>query len=424
MKILFVCVDRYPDDGACTSLLKKLFFDGGLAEAENEIHIATYQYHFSDKSTETVDTIKIHRFFSPRYLSVSELLKKKHRLDLLFRGGMIKLQKKISLKLHGGIILDKGQIKEFEKHLLRLCREEGYDVIVGVAGSYEMTIAAQNVSTSLQVPFVLYQVDPFTDNVIFSSKDVPQRLKIEKNLYKRSAQVFTTEIILTKMKERMSDAELANVEIMEFPGVSVDTSLKKKPATCPKDDIIECVFAGRVYMGVRNPTFTIELFRKLPESIRLKLYGVTEKELKNFFSVSSLPDNVECCGLVRVEEAENAIQNADVLVNIGNIMVNQVPSKLFSYIATGKPILNVCVNHDCPSKKYLEAYPYALSIDEGSSCGDSVIQGVSAFLTRNAGKVCDLDEIKNLYEKCTPTYAANQMRAAFERITEMTDSSI
>ena len=36
------------------------------------------------------------------------------------------------------------------------------------------------------------------------------------------------------------------------------------------------------------------------------------------------------------------------------------------------------------------------------------------FLTENSGKVCDLNRIVRLYEKCTPVYAAKQMQAAFE----------
>lgn len=416
MKILFVCADRYPYDGACTNLLKKIFFNGGLAETENKIHIASYRHSFDDKCEEIIDGIKIHRFLSARYLSVSELLKNKQRLDILLSGTMIKLLKKGALKIgNDGANLDIGQIKEFEKYLWRLCAKEAFEVIVGVAGCYEITIAAQNVSVAQQTPFILYQVDPFTDNIMFSSKQMLHRMKIEQCMYRSAAKVFTTGIIFSKMMERMSKSELENAEVMEFPCVSVDTREKTKIAERRSEGEINCVFAGHVYVGVRNPIFTIEFFRKLPEQIKLKLYGVSEKELKEMFSISSLPRNVECCGLVSVEEAENAIQNADILVNIGNIMVNQVPSKLFSYISTGKPILNICVNHDCPSKKYLESYPCALSIDEDGSNSVLAREDVLGFLTENAGKVCNLDEISILYEKCTPVYAANQMRMAFSQ---------
>lgn len=413
MKILFVCVDRYPYDGACTSLLKKLFFNGGLIEKGNEIHIATYRQQFDDKDEEMVDEVRIHRLLSPRFLSTFELLSHKREMGLFIKGIFIKIQKRVEQKLKKGYEdIDKAQITEFKKYLRALFEKENFDIVVGVAGCYEMAIAAQEISEEKYIPYVLYQVDPFTDNIMFSPKSASKRMAIEKKLYRRSQKVFTTEIILSKMKKRMSKEELLNTEVMEFPGVSIDFSKGDRQQAC---DGIDCVFTGRVYRGVRNPTYIIKMFKEFPQNIRLKLYGVTAKELKDSFSIETLPNNVICYGLVSVEEAENAMKNADILVNIGNIMLNQVPSKLFGYISTGKPLLNVCANHECPSKQYLEQYPYAMSIDETQSCDDVTVKKVKEFLTGNAGKMCNLHEIEVLYEKCTPKYAASQMQAAFIR---------
>ena len=180
MKILFVCVDRYPYDGACTSLLKKLFFNGGgLIEKGNEIHIATYRQQFDDKDDEIVDEVRIHRLF-------------------------VKIKKRAEQKLKNGYEnLDKAQIAEFKKYLRALVEKENFDIVVSVAGCYEMAIAAQIVSEEKRIPYILYQVDPFTDNIMFSSRSAEKRIEIEKRLYRCSRKVFTTEIILSKMRERM-----------------------------------------------------------------------------------------------------------------------------------------------------------------------------------------------------------------------------
>lgn len=420
MKVLFVCVDRYPYDGACTNLLKKLFFDGGMLDHNLEIHIASYRHCYEDESYEKVSGVTVHRLLSPYFLSASDLIKHFYRFDLLIRGGVSKLQEKIRSGKPNSREVRKDQIREYKEYLRKLCKAEHYEALVGVAGSYEMAIAVKTISTEFGIQYILYQVDPFTDNETFSNHSAHQRLQTEIELYTYAKKVFTTGLILSKMKGRLDTEVLSKVEVMEFPGVSVDTSLGKKNDYPNKKDSIDCVFAGRVYAGIRNPAFTIDLFRRLPERINLKLYGVTQKELERLFSISLLPNNVACCGLVSVEEAEKAMQNADILINIGNIMMNQVPSKLFSYISTGKPILNICVNQDCPSKKYLEQYPYALSINERPTCSDCLIQEVSDFVTENAGKMCDLREIAVLYEKCTPSYAARQMEAALYSIENNT----
>ena len=66
----------------------------------------------------------------------------------------------------------------------------------------------------------------------------------------------------------------------------------------------------------------------------------------------------------------------------------------------------------------MKSYPYALSIDEETSCSDSTVKDVLDFLAEDAGKACDLNDIEVLYEKCTPVYVANQMRRAFTQVCE------
>lgn len=415
MKILFLCVDNYPYSGACTSLLNKLFFEGEIAYHENAIKVLTYQYSLDESAIDQYKNIVVYRFLSYGFINYKNVLNS---------GGIIQLIKTIKKKLYEKTLnffssneIRKYRIKELEEHLLHLCETEKYDIIVGVAGCYEMAIAAKNIAVEKSIPFVLYQVDPFSTNIMYSQDTQEQRLAIEMELYRSAAKVFTTKIILDEMLKRFSMESLGNVEVMEFPGVSVreeQTEIEKRV-----NSKITCVFAGRVYAGVRNPTFAIEIFRHLPNYIEFKLVGVTESELKKQFAIESLPENVECCGLLSVEEADKAIMSADVLINIGNIMKNQVPSKLFSYISTGKPIINICENPDCPSKGYLEKYPLALSIDINDGELDNNIVEVENFIRANCSKTCNLLEISKIYRTCTPKYCAMQMDKAFSKICGM-----
>ena len=100
-------------------------------------------------------------------------------------------------------------------------------------------------------------------------------------------------------------------------------------------------------------------------------------------------------------------------------MKNQVPSKLFSYISTGKPIINICENPDCPSKEYLEKYPLAISIDINDAELDNNVIEVENFIRANCSKTCNLLEISKIYRTCTPKYCAMQMDKAFNKICGM-----
>ena len=53
------------------------------------------------------------------------------------------------------------------------------------------------------------------------------------------------------------------------------------------------------------------------------------------------------------ETARTMQAQADVLLNLGNAVDNQLPSKLFDYFAAGKPVLHLCVIENDPALPYL-----------------------------------------------------------------------
>ena len=90
-------------------------------------------------------------------------------------------------------------------------------------------------------------------------------------------------------------------------------------------------------------------------------------------------------------------------------MTNQVPSKIFEYISACKPIINVCVNKDCPSIPYLEKYPLALSIIEGVGTPEEHAAEIERFIIENAGRTVEKATVLELFKECTAEYCAEQM---------------
>ena len=62
----------------------------------------------------------------------------------------------------------------------------------------------------------------------------------------------------------------------------------------------------------------------------------------------------------------NIINNSDIIINIGNNIINQVPSKIFEYIESKKVILNIASIENDTSKFYLEKYDLAILINESN----------------------------------------------------------
>ena len=65
-------------------------------------------------------------------------------------------------------------------------------------------------------------------------------------------------------------------------------------------------------------------------------------------------------GAVPTTEGRRLQNEADVLVNLGNRMANQMPSKVYEYLGSGKPILHLAANREDPVLPLLARYPLAL----------------------------------------------------------------
>jgi hypothetical protein len=136
------------------------------------------------------------------------------------------------------------------------------------------------------------------------------------------------------------------------------------------------------------------------------MFGVTKEELSDFNIEESLAEKIFCHGLCSLAQVQEKLRRADVVVNIGNIMTNQVPSKIFEYISSCKPILNIAANSDCPSIPYLQKYPMALTLVEGEGSAKENADLLAKFVAENAGKMADQQKVLDTFRECTAVYCA------------------
>ena len=149
--------------------------------------------------------------------------------------------------------------------------------------------------------------------------------------------------------------------------------------------------------------------------------GITGEDLRMTFA-GGLADGTEedffpagcgCgyAGSLSGEALQRQYAETEVLVNIGNAVDNQMPSKIFEYISTGKPIINIFKSTDCPTLKYLGRYPLVLNIHEAEIRKDPAgcVSRVQAFCRGHRGERVPAEETKRLY-------AANTFEAFTESI--------
>ena len=153
------------------------------------------------------------------------------------------------------------------------------------------------------------------------------------------------------------------------------------------DGTIRLVFVGTLYKKLRSPKYllacVVALSRAFPAShFDLHFFGLVNDCGDDFLMVPDIPNcRVLLHGLVCREEAAQAMNSADILVNIGNDSESQLPSKVIEYMATGKPILNfVSIERDA-SIKVLVDYPSMLTISRlGREPSWEVIKTLGDFI--------------------------------------------
>ncbi|MEG2769914.1 MAG: glycosyltransferase, partial [Oscillospiraceae bacterium] len=170
------------------------------------------------------------------------------------------------------------------------------------------------------------------------------------------------------------------------------------------------VFCGAVVDTFRSPKAFLEVFENaLKENPNMRIYfvGTNHSGVLNGF-IKRLPNNIFATGLVPNSVAMETMKQADFLVNIGNGIENQVPSKIFEYFSYGKPTITTIKMKNCPSISYFERYGNALILDEKTRASTNAIDFLE-FVKNNKGKEIGYDEVLTKFFDCTPEAVAKTM---------------
>lgn len=103
------------------------------------------------------------------------------------------------------------------------------------------------------------------------------------------------------------------------------------------------------------------------------------------------------------------MQSADILVNIGNTVENQIPSKLLTYISFGKPIINIMKSSNCPTLEYMNRYPLSYNILETFDLIEKEAKKLESFIYESNGKSIAFDQIEKIFYECTPSYVGKRL---------------
>lgn len=406
MKLVFICQDPYPYSGACASLIDKLLSAGLSSQGWDVYVVCAATLNHPLLNNEINNTTFIYRFWNWDSVSLKNIIKMFPASPIVaLKGCVNKLNSKIEHKKVDTFTLKKNVIKQIHKCLSKIdCGKE--DILVPVAGLYETVQAAIEWKNKKGGYVVFYQVDPCSTNYAYAQESRDYRLSFERNVYQLADRIITTPLIYKELQELIPLGDLKKTKTMEFPNL-VLSKLGENFTGKKKADVVNCVFSGMIYRKIRDPKYTIELFGRLQATnVVLSLVGVNKEQAEQYMPNTEICNNIKFYGYMSAADAGKVLDEADFLVNIGNTALNQVPSKLFSYIATGKPIINICVNHKCPTLRYMDKYPLSINLFQTDDLGRQA-EELNEFIRNSFGKRVPSDVLRDNFVECSAEYCAN-----------------
>lgn len=300
----------------------------------------------------------------------------------------------------------------YEKAIRKILKKEDYDLCLPTLMPIDALHAAYRACRG-KIRMGIYQLDTYWNNPMLPEKYREDRFAYEKELIGKSA--FS--LVLPTIAKSNLEKDPGLKEKMIRADMPVVKRPKQETGEKEPDGKIHCAYLGMLYPGLRPPEKAVQVIagQKTP-GVLFDFYGTRQDLIEKAPAYEKAKEQIRMHGPVSSEEAEKARARADVMVNIDNTSITQVPSKLFEYISTGKPIINFYFAEESSVLEYLSRYPKALNINLNGDL-DRAAEEMTLFLTTVDGSRIPFEAIEKAYEENTPAYVAGQCMKAWQAAT-------
>lgn len=252
----------------------------------------------------------------------------------------------------------------------KVVQDSNSEILISVYNPIEALYAGYIIKKhNKDIKWVIYTLDTLSNKV--KKKFLPQQFtndrgwEWEKKLYSKADTIFNMKSHESHYNNDRYKPYKMKMKIVDIPLFKIEKQSKEPECKVIKDDKLRFIYTGALDLGFRNPKYLCELILEYSRNhnIEMSFYsrGNCENLLKSFETISN--GQIKRYGYVEPAEVERSRNNADFLVSIGNKNTDMIPSKIFEYMSTGKPIIHFYSGNDS-SIKYLEKYPLVLLINE------------------------------------------------------------
>lgn len=295
----------------------------------------------------------------------------------------------------------------------RLLKNKKIDCIIAACYPFSAVYAAYVVKKKFAINYITYILDDYSSArnlrkiCLFRNRFERKDVEAMKNLMLSAKVNFVTEGFLHS-KIFADVKENVKSKIVGFP--LLDAEIKNISESCCHE-IPQIVFTGSFVQGVREPNALMKLF-SFDEVNKVKLTLCTRGNYQDVLAQwAQHRTNIDYKGTVSREVSMQMIESADILLNVDNMNLHQIPSKIFEYMQTGKPIINLYYYKE--QKSLLSNYPNVIQIDQ-NDITDNSAKEVVKFCFANMGKTCDTALIYEKYKIYTKQYLTEIFKKEIE----------
>jgi glycosyltransferase involved in cell wall biosynthesis len=243
-----------------------------------------------------------------------------------------------------------------------LCRKNRYDALISVGYPYSSHVIAYFLRKHVKGPWIADYGDPWS---FFPHFLPPWRRTIDKRLegylLKRMDRIIVT-------TEETKEGYLSHFPFLDKEDVEVipqGYSREQFSAVTPeRPEGFRIVYTGIFYGKIREPFTFFSAISELKEiDLEVVIAGRVEDVYREFVAKMGIAGKVRFTGHIPHERSVALQKGATLLLLLGNLSRYQLPSKVYEYLASKRPILSVRYQEEDIASRMVEKYRRGLVIE-------------------------------------------------------------
>lgn len=295
------------------------------------------------------------------------------------------------------------------------------EVIVPVVFPIEAALAALAFKRAHpEVTVIPYLFDDFVDSGSLHVLKLARAMKrgrhlhLERRMLEDADAVLAMHPLRAHLEQYFRTGLREKITYLEHP-------LLTRPSTARSvrydDGVTRLCYTGALVKKVRDPDYLRAMLRAMQTKQQVQADFYVMGNAAAMIPTETVRGSIQIInhGRVPKPEADAAVQNADILINLGDMQGKQVSSKVFEYIATGKPIIHIGYTEGDAVAKILDKYPLALCLVADREAVDDNARRLSTFISRKQNYKLSFDEVKAIYPEALPQTTATALKHIINR---------